>query len=141
MPYQSPTWNKPRRIVIVRRRIKDRPKATGQQPQLYKDDEEMNRYRYAAYITNLTLSVADVWRLYRVRADVENRIKELKYDFGFESFNPDNFFRTEAVLGIAILAYNLMALFRQFILNSNVQDPLSTLRFRTFAVGVYFERA
>lgn len=140
MSYQSPSWDKPRRIVVVRQRIKDRPNATGKQPRLFKDDEVLNRYRYSAYITNLTLSAADVWRLYRGRADAENRIKELKYDFGFDSFNLDNFFGTEAALSIAMLAYNLMALFRQVILNSKIQHTLSTLRFKAFAIGAYFER-
>ena len=127
MPYKSPSWDKSRRIVVIRQRIKDRPNATGKQPRLFKDDEILNPYRYSAYITNLTLSASDVWRLYRGRADAENRIKELKYDFGFDSFNLDNFFGTEAALGMAMLAYNLMALFRQFILNSKVQHTLSTL--------------
>ncbi len=65
---------------------------------------------------NLTLSAADVWRLYRGHGDAENRIKELKYDFGFDSFNMQSFFGTEAVLIFAMLAYNLMALFRQVML-------------------------
>ena len=140
MSYQSPSWDKPRRIVVVRQHIKVRPNATGKQPRLFEEDENLNPYRYSAYITNLTLSAADVWRLYRGRADAENRIKELKYDFGFDSFNLDNFFGTEAALSIAMLAYNLMAIFRQFILNSKVQHTLSTLRFKTFAIGAYFER-
>lgn len=140
MNYQGSTWEKTRRIVVVRQRIKERPKATGKQPRLFKDDQELSRYRYSAYITNLTLSPADVWRLYRGRADAENRIKELKYDFGFDSFNLDNFYGTEAALGIAMLAYNLMALFRQVVLNSKVQHTLSTLRFKTFAIGAYFEK-
>jgi hypothetical protein len=140
MSYQSPSRDKPRRIVVVRQRIKDRPDATGKQPRLFKDDELLNPYRYSAYITNLSLSAADVCRLYRGKADAENRIRELKYDFGFDSFNPDDFFGTEAALGIAMLAYNLMALFRQFILNSKVQHTLSTLRFKAFAIGAYFEK-
>ena len=41
---------------------------------------------------------------------------------------------------MAMLAYNLMALFRQFILNTKVQHTLSTLRFKAFAIGAYFEK-
>ena len=36
----------------------------------------------------------------------------------------EDFFGTEAALTIAMLAYNLMALFRQFILNSKIQHTL-----------------
>lgn len=33
-----------------------------------------------------------------------------------------------------------MALFRTFILQKKIQKTLSTLRYRTFAIGAYFER-
>jgi len=138
--YKSEKWDKPRRIVIVRQRIKERPKACGRTLKLFKDEECFRQYRYSAYITNLTLPSMEVWRLYRGRGDAENRIKELKYDFGFDSFNLKDFFGTEAALTIAMFAYNLMALFRQFILNSKIQNTLSTLRHKTFAIGAYFEK-
>jgi hypothetical protein len=64
----------------------------------------------------------------------------LKYDFGFDSFNLNNFFGTEASLGMAMLAYNIMALFRQVVFNTKVQHTLSALRFKTFAIGTYFEK-
>lgn len=53
------------------------------------------------------------WRTYRGRADCENRIKELKADFGLDAFNMRDFRATEAALGFAMLAYNLKSLFRQ----------------------------
>lgn len=139
-PYQSPEWDKPRRMVIVRQRIKERPKAAGKTLRLFKDEEYYRQYRYTAYITNLKLAAVEVWRLYRGRADAENRIKELKYDFGFDSFNMQNFYATEAALTMAMIAYNLMALFRQFIIQSKTQSTLTTLRYKTLAIGAYFEK-
>jgi hypothetical protein len=136
--YQSPLWDKPRRMIMVRQEIKFRPKATGKTLKLFKDEGIYKQYRYSSYITSLDFSMADVWRLYRLRGDAENRIKELKYDFGFDSFNMNNFFGTEAALSFVMLAYNLMSLFKQFIVNSSTQQRLSTLRFRTFAIGAYF---
>ena len=138
--YQGQNWDKPRRIVLVRQRIKQRPKAAGRTLKLFKDEEYYRQYRYSAYVTNLTIPAVEVWRLYRGRGDAENRIKELKYDFGFDSFNRKDFFGTEAALTIAMLAYNLMALFRQFVLNSKTQHTLSTLRHKTFAIAAYFEK-
>ena len=38
-----------------------------------------------------------------------------------------------------IIAYNLMAVFRLFILKSEVQHTLSTLQFKVFATGAYFQ--
>ncbi|MFK7048541.1 transposase [Flavobacterium davisii] len=49
-------------------------------------------YRYSAYVTNVEYAATDVWRNYRQRGDAENRIKELKSDFGAESFNLKDFF-------------------------------------------------
>jgi len=137
--YKSPFWEKPRRLIIVRREVpvNQSKEPIGKQLTLFKKGELYDNYRYSCYITNLDLSAGDVWRLYRQRAVSENRIKELKYDFGFQSFNLRNFWGTEAALNFAMIAYNLMSLFRQFILNSQTQQRLSTLRYRTFSIGAY----
>ena len=138
--YKSDSWNKERRLVIVRQRIKERPNATGKMLSLFPDDEEYRNYRYSAYVTSMKISPVEIWRLYRGRANAENYIKELKYDFGFESFNLKGFYATEAALTFAMIAYNLMSLFKQFILQEKTQRRLSTLRFRTFAIGAFFEK-
>lgn len=138
--YKSDSWSTPRRIVIVRQKIADRPKATGKQLKLFAEQEIYKNYRYSAYVTNLKFAPSEIWRLYRGRANAENRIKELKYDFGFDSFNLKDFFATEVALTFAMIAYNLMALFRTFVLQEKIQKTLSTLRYRTFAIGAYFEK-
>ena len=37
--YQSPLWNKARRMIVVRQKIKERPKATGKTLKLFKDED------------------------------------------------------------------------------------------------------
>lgn len=138
--YQSESWENPRRMAIVRQRIKDRPKALGKQLSLFAEEEIHKNYRYFAYVTNMNLAPAEIWRLYRRRTEAENRIKELKYDFGFDSFNLRHFYATEAALIFAMIAYNLMALFRTFVLQEKTQKTLSTLRYRTFAIDAFFEK-
>ncbi len=138
--YQNSSWAKSRRMVIVRQRIKDRPKALGKQLSLFSEEEIFKNYRYSAYVTNMKLAPAEIWRLYRGRANAENRIKELKYDFEFDSFNLKDFFATESALIFAMIAYNLMSLFRTFVLQEKTQKKLSILRYRTFAIGAYFEK-
>jgi len=72
-------------------------------------EEEIHRNdRYSAYVSNLKLAPAEVWRIYRGRGDAENRIKELKYDFGFDSFNLKAFYATEAALTFAMIGYKLI---------------------------------
>ncbi len=88
----------------------------------------------------MDLPAAALWRLYCGRANCENRIKELKYDFGGESFNLKDFWATEAALLTVMLTYNLMSLFRQGVLRSDavsgkpdVQHTLKKLRYKLFA--------
>lgn len=127
--------------MIVRQLVKELPKSAGKSLRLFKDESFYSRYRYTAYFTNLKLPPAEIWRLYRGRADSENRIKELKYDFGFDSFSVNDFYATEAALTFAMLAYNLMAIFRQFVLCGKTQQTLSTLRHKIFAIGACFEKS
>lgn len=138
--YQSPMWDGPRRMIIVRQEINTRPYATGKKLRLFDDAEIYKNYRYSCFITNLTLPATAVWDLYRSRADAENRIKELKEDFGAESFNMNNFYGTEAALNFVMMAYNLMSLFRQVILQNKIQHQLKTLRYKVFAIGSYITK-
>jgi IS4 transposase len=133
--------------VGIRQKIDARPDAKGKQLSLFADDPVFARYRYSALVTDMDLPAAALWRLYRGRADCENCIKELKYDFGGESFNLKNFWATEAALLTVMLAYNLMRLFRQGILRSgavsgqpDVQHTLKSLRYRLFAKAGYITR-
>ena len=72
---------KPRRYIIVRKKIEDRRKASGK---LLFDD--LPGYRFSCYLTNLDLPLDQIWNIYNTRADFENRIKELKQDFGLDNF-------------------------------------------------------
>ena len=69
-----------------------------------------------------------VWNTYKDRADCENKIKELKADFGFDSFNMQQFAATEAALNFVVIAYNIMSLFKQAVLQTNTFQQLKTLR-------------
>jgi len=139
--YQSDTWEKPRRLIVVRQQIQKRPKATGKQLKLFKDEGIFQDYRYSCFITNLAFSAQVVWNMYRGRADCENRIKELKADFGFDNFNMQDFAATEAALNFVIIAYNIMSLFKQAVLQSDKLHQLKTLRYKIFAIGGYITRS
>ena len=91
-------------------------------------------------MTSLNLPMVEVWRTYRGRADCENRIKELKADFGLDAFNLHDFWATEAALGMAMLAYNLMSLFRQAVLRSRIAHTLSTLHGLVLAVSASWHK-
>jgi len=116
-----------RRYIIVRKKLSKYPNSGGK---LLFDEPT---YRYSAYVTNLTLPVDQLYNIYNTRADCENRIKELKYDFGADNFCLKGFFATEASFRFIMMAYNIMALFKHQVLNSTMQ--LKTLRSYCFALG------
>jgi hypothetical protein len=138
--YKSSDWKNARRIVIVRQKIDKRPKATGKQITLFGELIEHGQYRYSCLITNQTLPPAVIWRTYRGRANSENRIKELKYDFGFESFNMNEFYATEAALIFVMLAYNLISLFKHAVIKADRQNLMSTLRYKFFNISAYITK-
>ncbi len=106
--YRPQGWQTPQRLVVVRQHVKRRGVAVaGKTMSLFADDPDLQGWRYGAMLTDLSLPALEVWRLYRGRADCENRIKELKADFGLDSFVLRDFWATEAALGVTMLSYNL----------------------------------
>ncbi len=135
--FRLPGWSHPRRMIAVRKNLSKRPRSSGK---LLLWDGMEERYRYSVFVTNLDLPAQMVWKLYRDRADAENRIKELKYDFGADSFCLSSFFATEAAFRFIMVAYNLLSLFRQIVLRERKQSTLKTLRFKCFALGAWITK-
>jgi hypothetical protein len=140
--YKQGGWKKSRRIVVIRQEKEVRPKATGKH--LFSgtkyDEEKFYRKRYHAFVTNQELPAIEIWEQYKRRGDSENRIKELKEDFGVEGFCMDSFCATEVAMRFVMVAYNLMSLFRQLTHRNKAQPKLSTLRFNCFAVGSWVKK-
>lgn len=132
--YQGFYWHKPRRVVVIRQQTERRPKALG------KLLIDVPGYTFQALVTTLDLPVEEVWRLYNGRCDSENRIAELKNDFGMNGFCLDPFYATEAAFRVVMIAYNLMSLYRQAILQAPKAVRLSTMRFECFALGAWIGR-
>jgi hypothetical protein len=85
----------------------------------------------------LTLNAKHIWDLYKKRANAENRIKELKYDYGIEGFCSESFAATEAAFRWVMVAHNLMSLFCQRVLRTKAATALSIVRFQCIAIGSY----
>jgi hypothetical protein len=121
-----------RRYIVVKKKVEDRPESTGK---LLFDD--LPGYRFSCYVTNIDLPIDQIWNIYNSRADCENRIKELKQDFGLENFCMKEFWATEASFRFIMIAYNLMSLFRYFALNEHNTATLNTLKSYCFALGAW----
>lgn len=142
--YKQGGWSKARRVIIVKQQEELRPRATGKKlktlfDQLGIDKEKVYQTRYHAFVTNQHLPAVQIWEQYKGRGDAENRIKELKEDFGVEGFCMDDFCATETAMRFVMVAYNLMSLFRLLTSQKQPSPKLSTLRFNCFAVGSWIE--
>lgn len=125
-----------RRLIVVRQRVADRPRAGG------KTLFELEGYRFQALVTNLPGSVdaLEVWRRYNGRADLENRIRELGDQFGIKRLCVAKFWGTEAMHHLAIAAYNLCVLLQRH-LGQLEKCELNTLRWRLFGRAAVWSRA
>jgi hypothetical protein len=127
-PYQALKWAAARRLVVVRELVRERPEARGRRL------IEVPGYTFHAVVTTLPLAPEDVWRFYNSRADSENRLKELKDDFGARGFCLQSFDGTEAAFRLICFLFNLVALFKREV-TRNERPQLATLRARLLVVG------
>ena len=143
--YPPQAWSKPRWVTDLRQHIEQRAAPKGKTLNLFADDPVIGKGRFSARVSDLDWPAQVIRRLYRGRADGENRIKELKVDVAADSFNRRNFWATEAVLNTVRWAYNLRRLLRQVLLKTSavkpasctVQHTLQTLRYKLFAKAGY----
>lgn len=133
--YKAHGWSQARRAIVVRR-----PKSeTAAQPVLFEEEVMHKEYAISVYFTSQEdLPASKVHLLYNQRSDCENRIKELKYDYGIDGFSFKDIGATEAAFRSVLMAFNIMALFKQKVMTTSpVRHQLSTIRFQCIAIGSY----
>ncbi len=111
---------------MVRQHIDERPNAAGKQIrqiELFPDVADLSNYRYSCFVTNMALPMKVIYDTCRVRADSENRIKEIKYDFSVDKFTVHGFWGNEACANFIIMVYNLYSLLR-LVMTNNQCHPL-----------------
>lgn len=125
--YQAQGWAQPRRLVLIRHRVADRPEAGGK---LLLD---VPGYQFQALVTSFptTVTALALWRDYNGRADCENVIKELQHGFALPTLCLRSFWATEAALALATLTYNLVVLFQRH-LGWQTKVTIHSLRFWLF---------
>ena len=125
--HQEQGWEKPRRIILIRHRTEEKKRAGGK---LLLD---VPGYMFQALVTSLPESVRgiDVWREYNGRSGMEGVIKELDHGFALPKLCLEKFWATEAVLSLAVMAYNLHVLFQRH-LGWMERVTIGTMRFRLF---------
>jgi hypothetical protein len=127
-------WETRRRFVVIRERLQEDKPSVGCKL------VEVPGYTFRIFVTNCDGPVEQIWRTYNQRADVENRIEELKNDLGADDFCLKEFFATEAAfLGILFL-FNLLSEFQRATRIQGYRQP-ATLRTQVFLCGAILGRA
>lgn len=101
-------WSRERRVVVARKTQGHVP--AREQTELWK----LNRYDYAAYVTNMDKETLNAWQVqatYRDRGDAENVFDEIKNQWGFNGFMSAKKAISATAAQLLLLAYNLWTLY------------------------------
>jgi hypothetical protein len=102
-------WDQARRVVILRRVIKEEVALTRKienQLNLWLKDEATLAYEYAVLVTNTSYDVQAIAQLYRDRVDCENGFDELKNPWGWGGFTTQDIERCQTSARSVALVYN-----------------------------------
>jgi hypothetical protein len=104
-------WSRARRVVVLRRRVKDPLLAEvtgpGQQTLLFADAAgDAKRWEYAVLVTNTAHPLDAIGQLYRDRADCENGFDELTNQWGWGGYTTHDLERCNLSARAVALIYN-----------------------------------
>jgi hypothetical protein len=107
-------WSKARRVVVLRRRIKEDIAVTARRDEgqlvlaLPHESVEDNAqlWEYTVLVTNAEYDIAAIGQLYRDRCDCENGFDELKNQWGWGGFTTKDMHRSQITARAVALVYN-----------------------------------
>ncbi len=115
-------WSRQRRVVVLRRRIKNdvaltagkgrkgKAKGEGRQMVLALPHDEVlenaQLWEYTVLVTNVCYDLTGIGQLYRDRCDCENGFDELKNQWGWGGFTTQDMHRSQITARAVALVYN-----------------------------------
>jgi len=112
------SWEKERRVVIVRRRINsdsiigmEYEKNKQKQLAFIDGPEDIRVYEYAVLVTSLQDEEITILQHYRDRADCENSFDEMKNQWGWAGFTTQDLKSCQLISRLIALVYNWWSLF------------------------------
>jgi hypothetical protein len=127
-------WSAERRFVVVRERVREGRDSVGRKL------IDVPGYTFRVLVTSCADAPEEIWRDYNRRADMENRIAELKHDLGADGFCLKEFFATEAAFRAVLLLFNLLAEFQRAAGLPSYRAP-ATIRMQVLTCGAILGRA
>jgi Transposase DDE domain group 1 len=127
-------WSVERRFVVLRERVREGRDSVGRKL------IDVPGYTFRVFVTSSAEAPEEIWRDYNGRADMENRIAELKHDLGADGFCLKEFFATEAAFRAVLLLFNLLAEFQRAAALPGYRAP-ATIRMQVLTCGAILGRA
>ena len=127
-------WRAERRFVVLRERVREDRDSVGRKL------IDVPGYTFRIFVTSCNDLPQEIWRGYNRRADMENRIAELKHDLGADGFCLKQFFATEAAFRAVLLLFNLLAEFQRAMDLPVYREP-ATIRTQVLTCGAILGRA
>jgi len=127
-------WGVERRFVVIRERLREDRDSVGRKL------IDVPGYTFRVFVTSCAEAPEEIWRDYNRRADMENRIAELKHDLGADGFCLKQFFATEAAFRAVLLLFNLLAEFQRAAGLPGYREP-ATIRTQVLTCGAILGRA
>ena len=126
-------WSAERRFVVIREQVREGRDSVGRKL------IDVPGYTFRVFVTSCSDPPQEIWRGYNRRADMENRIAELKHDLGADGFCMKQFFATEAAFRAVLLLFNLLAEFQRAAGLPIYRQP-ATLRTQVLTCGAILGR-
>jgi len=120
--------------VVVRERVRKGRNSVGRKL------IDVPGYTFRVFVTSSAQAAEEVWRDYNRRANVEDRIAELKHDLGVDGFCLKPFFATEAAFRSILLLFSLLAEFQRAAGLPGYREP-ATIRTQVLTCGAILGRA
>jgi hypothetical protein len=129
-------YEKPFTLILQRTRIKGQAELALENDNS-EEETTVDGYLYRAIATNQNeWSNSEIIHWYNQRGeDSENRIKELKLDFGGDTLPCSDFNANALYFLLSTLSYNLFALMRQLLPEELSHHRAMTLRWRLYAIA------
>lgn len=142
-------WNKPRRAIIIRRRIQKDSVLAVEHTSLPKqlciaaleDPEDIKLYEYSVLVTSLEIDLVAVVQHYRDRADCENIFDEIKNQWGWGGYTTRDMKTSRFMSRITALVYNWWNLYVRLANPDGYQEAITSRPLLLTAIGRLTESA
>jgi len=126
-------WSRPRRVIVLRRKLKQRPAETEEAsaqlrlPGWAVEHKGGEWYEHAVLVTSWEeKDLLGVAQAYRDRADTENMFDELKNQWGWTGFSTQDLKRSQLMARMVALIFNWWSLFTRIASGDKHGEAITT---------------